>query len=140
MLYNRLSFDTYPHGTSGLPGDLRYAEVSKETYLYGKRGLLTFAYLRSSWRQAVFPFARERGAKVGGMGEREAGRQETEGERSSEREGGGATGAIWRLCLWHGIWHGHVVWSGGCEFVGGGAECGHGCGIFPLYLKPNHRY
>ena len=25
---------------------LRYAEVSKETYLYGKRGLLTLAYLR----------------------------------------------------------------------------------------------
>ena len=25
---------------------LRYAEVSKETCLYGKRGLLTFAYLR----------------------------------------------------------------------------------------------
>jgi len=24
---------------------LRYAEVSKETCLYGKRGLLTFAYL-----------------------------------------------------------------------------------------------
>ena len=39
---NALESDLVAHYYS----ELRYAQVSKETYLYGKRGLLTFAYLR----------------------------------------------------------------------------------------------
>ena len=37
---------------------LRYAEMSKETYLYGKRGLLKFAYLRDGeegWTTSIQP-------------------------------------------------------------------------------------